>query len=74
MSLNSGHCYGCYTYFYGGTYCEYSIHNNESEGLCPCTTCIIKSMCDKDCGPFAKWTEDGIVTAGLQKALYTKEK
>ena len=55
-----GHCYGCKTYYCDGDYCPWAVHNNETEGLCPCVKYIIKSMCGKVCEKYDKWrdTED----------------
>jgi hypothetical protein len=49
-----GHCYGCFS---NGDYCPYVVHNNETEGLCPCVTCIVKPMCNKICYDFCDWTD-----------------
>ena len=73
MVVNPGHCYGCRTYWYGGDYCRYAVHNNESEGLCPCVSCVVKSMCDKDCPAFSKWTDTEEAEEALQKSLYSME-
>jgi len=70
---DSDPCYGCQTYYYGGDFCHYAVHNNESEGLCPCTFCIVKSMCDNDCDPFSKWTDTEGPEEALQKALGIKK-
>jgi hypothetical protein len=52
----SNHCYGCLVYKNGeGDYCVHSVHNTELEGLCPCTTCLIKGVCQKECDEYANW-------------------
>jgi len=52
-----GYCFGCLTYKDDdGDYCEYCVHNNVSEGLCPCSICIVKTMCNEGCDDFGKWT------------------
>ena len=72
--IDPGHCYGCRTYFYAWDYCRYSIHNNESEGLCPCVECIVKSMCDVDCPAFSEWTETDGSKKALHKSLYSNRR
>jgi hypothetical protein len=73
MGIDPGYCYGCCTYWYAGDYCNYAIHNNENEGLCPCVTCIVKSMCDEDCADFSKWTDTEGAEEALQKALHSND-
>jgi hypothetical protein len=63
---NPGHCYGCKTYYSDDDYCAYSVHNNITEGLCPCVSCIIKSMCGRICEEYDKWTD----TEGAEEALH----
>lgn len=50
-------CYGCAAYKKDeyGDYCEYSVHNTEVEGICPCVKCLIKSVCDEACDDFLNW-------------------
>ena len=49
-------CYGCLTYKNEeGDYCDYTIHNSEEEGICPCTKCLIKGVCDTQCDDYFNW-------------------
>ncbi len=45
------HCKGCYAYTRTErSPCSISGYNKKGE--CPCTTCIIKVMCNKTCDDF----------------------
>ena len=50
------HCKGCLTYKsedLNDVFCS-RISDNE-DGNCPCSKCIIKSMCDEVCPQFNRW-------------------
>ena len=56
--LTSHHCKGCITPddgpdFDGCPYTEYNI-----EGACPCTICVVKTMCGDPCPEYEKWIRD----------------
>ena len=49
-------CAGCSVYKDGdGDYCEHTVHNNEAEGICPCSQCIVKPMCQVACKEWQDW-------------------
>jgi len=57
-------CKGCLTQIYNyeeegieDIACESSEFNNINYecGICPCTNCIVKIMCDEACGSFDLW-------------------
>ncbi len=49
-------CYGCAMKKNDkGDYCDHITHNNESEEMCPCTKCLVKSTCTGECEDWAKW-------------------
>jgi hypothetical protein len=50
-------CVGCSVYKNEDDYCNFWVHNTESEGICPCSDCIIKSMCRNECEEWAAWKD-----------------
>ena len=52
MPIN--YCKGCITYTreHG---CHFSAHNDEAEGQCPCSQCIVKVMCENMCVDFMSY-------------------
>ena len=51
-------CVGCSIYKNeDGDYCDYSIHNNKAEGICPCCNCVIKPMCQVTCDEWQAWID-----------------
>ena len=46
--MNKDHCLGCHVKL---------ICDLENKGDCPCTECIVKTMCDEDsgCEPWRDW-------------------
>jgi len=46
-------CKGCGTLKDVNGECHYALGN--SDGKCPCTTCIVKSMCEQSCEDFEKF-------------------
>lgn len=36
--------------------CRWSDDNTNGE--CPCASCIVKTMCGNPCKPYEKWEED----------------
>jgi hypothetical protein len=56
MNYND-HCEGCCTSFNSqDESCQLSKHNDS--GQCPCSTCIVKVMCEKSCDDFDEFRKD----------------
>jgi len=46
-------CKGCASIREGACRCGYEEDNED--GDCPCTECIVKPMCDAPCPPWDAW-------------------
>lgn len=49
------YCDGCFSYVYSVSrgkilYCSFKEYNEE--GQCPCTTCVVKVMCEHACNDY----------------------
>ena len=66
------HCNGCATLFYRGGYCDYRYANVN--GICPCTQCIVKAMCDIDCEDFGDYSDRPRCKDLLNRRLYGEGK
>jgi len=50
------HCKGCATYISEDLdYVLCSRSSDNEDGNCPCSKCIVKSMCEEVCPPFNRW-------------------
>jgi hypothetical protein len=52
------YCKGCYTYHYYDNNTLFSngcIHSQYNEGLCPCTDCVVKMMCNSPCEKYVRY-------------------
>ena len=51
-------CKGCYLYEKYGPCTYYTVIVNEgkpNEAICPCSTCLVKMICDRTCLPLSKF-------------------
>ena len=57
-------CYGCAVQFGAGEYhnCEFTTYNED--GSCPCTRCIVKTMCDVACDDYVNWKREDLFIKG----------
>ena len=58
MTMLVEYCIGCHTYLnekYGHIDCPYS--NDNLDGRCPCTECIVKVMCGNPCEVYDKYVD-----------------
>ena len=56
------HCFGCIAYhevyeFEKDVECSFQFSNID--GLCPCTNCIVKVICNQICDPFVDYCDKG---------------
>ena len=58
----SKHCKGCATYYgpHGRGDCNFIKFNQE--GACPCSLCIVKTMCVDQCDKYRVWVNAKVDT------------
>lgn len=63
------YCEGCGN----ENYCDYKSLNRilGPDGLCPCTDCIIKMMCEKECDDYKYWLNP--INIRFRKKMKRKE-
>jgi hypothetical protein len=49
------HCKGCLTYICSSSTGGCGSISNNTNGTCPCSKCIVKSVCEEVCKPFHGW-------------------
>lgn len=53
---NNENCITCATYKYKNQYCGH-VRVNKYVDLCPCSLCLIKSMCAASCDMYLDFSE-----------------
>lgn len=66
------YCEGCHTLIYDDKWCDYRDANVN--GICPCTQCIVKAMCELDCEDFSNYTDTSRCKDLLNRRLYGEGK
>jgi hypothetical protein len=62
-SITPKHCIGCFVFNTDGLTCETSYQNN---GDCPCTECLVKTMCKTSCFTYNRYADE------FRKKLHTE--
>jgi len=63
------YCEGCCVRHLQGEDCDF-IKNNTN-GSCPCTICVVKTMCQDWCESFVEWTDDVMIKEGSAPMVKT---